>query len=85
MIQYIVSLGHALGLTVTAEGVERQDQVTFLRSLGCDEMQGYHFSGPVSAEVIDERVSMTAWMGRSDAADAGRLAAGELKHGLNAA
>ena len=82
IFEYIVSLGHALGLSVTAEGVERQDQVTFLRKLGCDEMQGYYFSAPVPAEVIDERVSMTAWTGWTDA---NLPAADEMKRDLNAA
>ncbi len=85
MLEYIVSLGHALGLTVTAEGVEREDQVTFLRRLGCDEMQGYYFSAPVPAAVIDERVSMMAWVGRPDASDAGLPTVGGTTRDLNAA
>ncbi len=93
MLEYIVSLGHALGLTVTAEGVEREDQVAFLRTLGCDEMQGYYFSAPVAAEAIDERLSMAAWTGlaRSDS-DSGDDGAGHRglavvgsRHGLDAA
>ena len=43
IIDYIVSLGHALGLTVTAEGVESKEQVAFLQKLGCDEMRGLLF------------------------------------------
>ncbi|WP_428338527.1 EAL domain-containing protein [Mesorhizobium amorphae] len=35
-----------------AEGVETDDQVAFLRKNNCDEMQGYHFSKPISAEAI---------------------------------
>jgi diguanylate cyclase (GGDEF)-like protein len=46
----IIALGHALGLTVTAEGVETEGQVQLLREQGCDEMQGYFFSRPVTAE-----------------------------------
>jgi EAL domain-containing protein (putative c-di-GMP-specific phosphodiesterase class I) len=45
----IIAMGHALGLTVTAEGVETAEQVDMLRSQGCDQMQGYHFSRPVPA------------------------------------
>ena len=85
MLEYIVSLGHALGLTVTAEGVERQDQLDFLRALGCDEMQGYHFSPPVPADAIDERVSMDTWMGRPDAVDPGREPVGSNPRGFVAA
>jgi EAL domain-containing protein (putative c-di-GMP-specific phosphodiesterase class I) len=46
----IIALGHALGLTVTAEGVETEGHVQLLREQGCDEMQGYFFSRPVTAE-----------------------------------
>ena len=48
----IIALGHALGLTVTAEGVETEAHVKLLREQGCDEMQGYHFSRPVRAELL---------------------------------
>ncbi|CAH1659147.1 Diguanylate cyclase (GGDEF)-like protein [Hyphomicrobiales bacterium] len=54
LIHSIVHLGRALGLTVTAEGVETQEQLEFLRALGCHELQGYLFSKPVTAEEIDE-------------------------------
>jgi EAL domain-containing protein (putative c-di-GMP-specific phosphodiesterase class I) len=46
--QSIVSLAHNLGLHVVAEGVETREQLEFLASVGCDEMQGYYFSPPVS-------------------------------------
>lgn len=45
--QSIVSLAHNLGLQVVAEGVETREQLEFLASVGCDEMQGYYFSRPV--------------------------------------
>ncbi|TGQ52104.1 EAL domain-containing protein [Mesorhizobium sp. M1C.F.Ca.ET.193.01.1.1] len=45
----VISLGQNLHLRVIAEGVETDDQVAFLRKNNCDEMQGYHFSKPVSA------------------------------------
>ena len=61
ILEYIVKLGHALGLTVTAEGIEREDQMDLMRKLGCDELQGCHFSPPVPAEVIDQRLSLEAW------------------------
>jgi diguanylate cyclase (GGDEF)-like protein len=46
----IVSLAHSLQLEVVAEGVETEAQAKFLRSGGCDEVQGYLFSRPVPAE-----------------------------------
>lgn len=48
----IVKLGHTLGLTITAEGVETKSQRDFLHSIGCDEMQGYLFARPVPAKRI---------------------------------
>jgi diguanylate cyclase (GGDEF)-like protein/PAS domain S-box-containing protein len=45
----IVTMAHGLGLEVIAEGVETLDQAYFLRSIGCEEMQGYLFSKPVEA------------------------------------
>jgi diguanylate cyclase (GGDEF)-like protein len=49
MITSIVGMSRSLGLTVTAEGVENSAQHAFLRSAGCDQLQGFLFSGPISA------------------------------------
>jgi EAL domain-containing protein (putative c-di-GMP-specific phosphodiesterase class I) len=43
----IIAMGHSLGLHVVAEGVERTDQLDFLRREGCDEYQGYLFGKPM--------------------------------------
>lgn len=43
----IITMAHSLGLNVIAEGVETAGQLEYLRSHGCDEMQGYLFSRPV--------------------------------------
>ena len=40
----LIDLGHTLGLTVTAEGVETAHQADWLRAAGCDTAQGWHFS-----------------------------------------
>jgi diguanylate cyclase (GGDEF)-like protein len=53
LVHSIVHLGRALGLTVTAEGVETKEQHRFLQALGCHELQGYLFSRPVPSEEID--------------------------------
>jgi diguanylate cyclase (GGDEF)-like protein/PAS domain S-box-containing protein len=45
----VISLGRGLGLDVVAEGVETSDQLGVLQKLGCDLLQGYLFSHPVSA------------------------------------
>jgi diguanylate cyclase (GGDEF)-like protein/PAS domain S-box-containing protein len=47
--QAVISLGHALGLRVLAEGVETVPQLEFLKSHGCDECQGYLFARPAPA------------------------------------
>ncbi len=52
IIHAVVTLGHAMGLTVTAEGVETGDQQRFLKLAGCNQMQGYLFSRPVPAGQI---------------------------------
>ncbi|MCF4995306.1 EAL domain-containing protein [Pseudomonas syringae] len=46
----IIAMAHGLSLKVVAEGVERQEQLEFLRVEGCDEVQGYLISRPVAAE-----------------------------------
>ena len=48
----MVDLGHALGVTVTAEGVETDTQLAHLRDLGCDGAQGYLFSRPVPEDGV---------------------------------
>jgi diguanylate cyclase (GGDEF)-like protein len=45
----IIALGQNLNLRVIAEGVEKENQVAFLRESNCDEMQGYYFSKPIPA------------------------------------
>jgi len=45
--QTILSLGRAMGLSVIAEGVETEEQLTFLAGLGCHSFQGYLFSRPL--------------------------------------
>ncbi len=53
----IITLAHNLRLKVIAEGVETEAQLNYLRTLGCDEMQGYFFSRPVPKEGIVEYLS----------------------------
>jgi len=53
IIQAIVALGRALGLSVLVEGVETEQQRVLLRLAGCDEMQGFLFAKPAPARTID--------------------------------
>ncbi len=50
----IIALAHGLKLDVIAEGVETESQLSFLRSHGCDAIQGYYFSRPVPAEQMEQ-------------------------------
>ena len=47
IIQAIVQMGHSLGLRVVVEGVETEEQETFLRGIGCRHVQGYRYGGAV--------------------------------------
>ncbi len=59
LVHSIVHLGRALGLTVTAEGVETPEQHRFLMALGCHEMQGFLFSRPICADEVDRLLGKT--------------------------
>jgi EAL domain-containing protein (putative c-di-GMP-specific phosphodiesterase class I) len=49
IVQAIVQLGRSLDLRVTAEGVENEEQLVLLRSMGCGSFQGYYYSRPLPA------------------------------------
>ena len=51
----ILSLAKTLGLVVTAEGIERQSQLEWLRSRGCEEVQGFLLARPLTAAEVEER------------------------------
>jgi diguanylate cyclase (GGDEF)-like protein len=50
MVQAIIAMAHSLRLEVIAEGVELQEQIDGLREAGCDQIQGFYYSKPLSAE-----------------------------------
>lgn len=54
----IVSMAKSLSLKVIAEGVETEAQMSFLRKLGCEEIQGYYFSKPLTAEEVSARLRL---------------------------
>jgi diguanylate cyclase (GGDEF)-like protein len=53
LVAAIVAMAHALDLCVVAEGVETEDQLQRLRTLGCEQAQGYHLARPGPSEAID--------------------------------
>ena len=59
----IIGLGHKLGLSVLAEGIEDAEVWARLRSLGCDEGQGYHLARPMPS------TDLLRWIFARDAAD----------------
>jgi len=60
IVSAAVSLAHNLGLPVVAEGVETEAQARHLARLGCDELQGFHFSRPMPAPEADALLRMHA-------------------------
>jgi EAL domain-containing protein (putative c-di-GMP-specific phosphodiesterase class I) len=57
IVQAVTTLAHAIGMHVVAEGIETTEQLALARSLGCDEVQGYLVSKPLSAD------EATVWLG----------------------
>jgi EAL domain-containing protein (putative c-di-GMP-specific phosphodiesterase class I) len=50
----IIALAKSLHLNITAEGVETQAQFNYIQERGCNEVQGYYFSPPVTAVALTE-------------------------------
>lgn len=59
IIQAIVQMGHSLGLRVVVEGVETEDQETFLRAIGCRHVQGYRYGRPALLEDLYMRFAVS--------------------------
>jgi diguanylate cyclase (GGDEF)-like protein/PAS domain S-box-containing protein len=58
--QAIIAMGKSLSLTIVAEGVETEEQQSFLREHACDQMQGYYFSKPVVAGELAKLLRINA-------------------------
>jgi EAL domain-containing protein (putative c-di-GMP-specific phosphodiesterase class I) len=52
VVAAVVSLAHALGLHVVAEGVETQEQESILLEIGCDELQGFRYAKPMPPQLL---------------------------------
>ncbi len=63
IVRALMTIGHAIGLTVAAEGVETEAQRDFLTRAGCDEAQGYLFSQPVPASRLTEALAAASGRG----------------------
>jgi EAL domain-containing protein (putative c-di-GMP-specific phosphodiesterase class I) len=63
IVTAIISLAHSLGLAVVAEGIETEQQLSVLRTLGCDYGQGYLFGRPKPAQILGTRPAdnLTPW------------------------
>jgi EAL domain-containing protein (putative c-di-GMP-specific phosphodiesterase class I) len=64
IVRSVIDLGHNLGLQVVAEGVEAQVTVERLAGMGCDHVQGFHFSRPLPP--VEFATWLTAFRGVSD-------------------
>ncbi|WP_228391332.1 EAL domain-containing protein [Komagataeibacter medellinensis] len=53
VVTAIIRIGHTLGMTVIAEGVEEAEQCQQLRAIGCDVIQGYYFARPMDTASLD--------------------------------
>jgi diguanylate cyclase (GGDEF)-like protein len=73
IVEAILALARALGLSVTAEGVETQEQALALKAMSCQNAQGYYFSRPVPAEKIAQLLAGN-WRIANVIADAGEQA-----------
>lgn len=59
----IIAMGHSLGLTVVAEGVETSTQAQWLRDHRCDEIQGYWLAEPMPAAEVTRFIQNRSWAG----------------------
>ena len=64
IVQSVVELGHRLGYSVTAEGVEDEAALVALTGYGCDHAQGYHIAKPIPVEAFDRFLAEARWPGQ---------------------
>jgi EAL domain-containing protein (putative c-di-GMP-specific phosphodiesterase class I) len=59
IVQAMVTLAHAMGIAVTAEGVETQEQRDVLAAMGCNTFQGYFFSPPADISKVEPMLAQS--------------------------
>jgi EAL domain-containing protein (putative c-di-GMP-specific phosphodiesterase class I) len=57
IVSTIISMARHLGLSVTAEGAERDEHINFLLEQGCEEVQGFYFSKPLPTDEFEKLFS----------------------------
>lgn len=57
LLSHIIRMGQEMGLHITAEGVEKQEQHKFLQSLKCDDIQGFYFSKPIPKDAYEDMLN----------------------------
>ena len=62
IVDGIIQLAQKIDLDVIAEGVESKEQIKLLKSMGCNQIQGYYFSKPLPADEIEEKFLKTNWI-----------------------
>ncbi len=75
LVQAIVILGHALNQKIVCEGVETEEQMRALQSLGCDQLQGYYFSKPMPIGDLPDYVAQSHFQKFADEATISNLSA----------
>ena len=60
IVAAVVNMARALALRVVAEGVESREQLALLKSLGCDEYQGFYYSKPLPPASLERQISQTS-------------------------
>lgn len=61
MVRAIIEMGHSLGMSVVAEGVENEEVWHKLATLGCDAAQGYYISPPLPPESVSRWLTESSW------------------------
>ena len=76
VLRTIIALGRTLGVPVTAEGIETENEAAFVRKLRCDQAQGYLFSRPLPETEVANFIMKAVWSKPAEAAAAPPAAVG---------